>query len=164
MSMPSRARSGRYLRRLPALALIVLVFPVLVRADADKAEAARQLDFGVKMAQKGSWNEAAFRFGKAVKADPENAAAQNDLGVALESIGQFDKALLAYEKALQIDPRNSRMRENKDRLQAYLATRNVPKPGEKPGAEAHGKPEAAPKQGAPDPNAPPPSRESGGGS
>jgi Flp pilus assembly protein TadD len=104
----------------------------------DKAEAARQMTFGVKMAQAGSWNEAAFRFTKAVHANPGNAFAQNDLGVALESIGQYDQALASYTKALELEPGNAKIKENKDRLQAYLATRNAPKPKEKPAPPAPG--------------------------
>ncbi|MBI3450909.1 MAG: tetratricopeptide repeat protein [Acidobacteria bacterium] len=146
------------MRRLPALAGAVLIASISFGAAPDKGEATRQLAFGVRMAEKGSWHEAAFRFGKAVRADEGNAAAQNDLGVALESIGEYSKAAAAYAKALEIDPANAKIRENGDRLKAYLATRNDPKAAATP---APAIPAQAPK--APqDPNAAPGSAGGGG--
>jgi superkiller protein 3 len=84
------------------------------------------MEFGVEMALKGSWREAAFRFERVVQEDPENAYAWNNLGVALESTGRFDEARAAYEKALELDPKNDRMEENLGRLKAYAATRSQP--------------------------------------
>jgi len=80
------------------------------------------MEFGVEMALRGSWREAAFRFRKAVDSDPENPFALSNLGVALESVGAFDEALEAYGKALTLAPGNGRIEENLQRLQAYLAT------------------------------------------
>jgi Flp pilus assembly protein TadD len=84
-----------------------------------KSEAAMQLDFGVKVAMKGSWNEAAFRFQKAVTADGTNARAFNNLAVARESLGQFDMAREAYEKAVALAPRDERIRQNYDRFLSF---------------------------------------------
>ena len=47
--------------------------------------------FGIEVARKGLWNEARFRFEKAVALDPDNADALNNLGVALEQQGEFDQ-------------------------------------------------------------------------
>lgn len=149
---PARAHGGRPLRRLPALACALLAASASFAAAPDRGEATRQLAFGIRMAQAGSWREAAFRFGKAVQADAENAAAQNDLGVALESIGEYAKAAAAYAKALELEPSNGKIRENGDRLKAYLATRNDPKPaGATPPPPAT--PPAPPAAAPPDPNA-----------
>jgi len=81
------------------------------------------MEFGVKMALQGSWHEAAFRFRKAAEADPENPRALNNLGVALETAGEFEQALESYARALALEPGDSRVKENKDRLEAYLASR-----------------------------------------
>jgi len=148
------------LRSVPALACAALLLAAPARAAEDKSEAARQMSFGVKMALAGSWNEAAFRFGKAVQADPGNAFAQNDLGVALESVGEYEKALASYTKAQELEPRNEKIRENRDRLQAYLATRNTPRPREKPGPSPRD-PNGATDPGAP--HSPPPGSGGGGG-
>jgi len=81
------------------------------------------MEFGVEMALQGSWHEAAFRFRKAAEADPENPRALNNLAVALEASGDFDAAAEAYSKALALDPDNHQIKENKDRLEAYVASR-----------------------------------------
>jgi len=111
------------LRAFFPLACAVLLVTAPAQAASKKAEAARQMEFGVEMALQGSWHEAAFRFRKAAEADPESAHAQNNLAVALESSGKFDEAVEAYKKALALDPDNSQIKENKERLDAYLASR-----------------------------------------
>jgi Flp pilus assembly protein TadD len=74
----------------------------------------RQIDFGLRVAQKGLWQEARFRFERAVKADPQNAAALNDLAVALEQMGDFAGARQAYEKALELKPGDTYIQQNYD--------------------------------------------------
>jgi Flp pilus assembly protein TadD len=98
-------------------ALAGLGSPVLA---VHKSEAAAQMEFGVKVALKGSWNEAAFRFERAVETDDKNPRAFNNLAVARENLGQFDAAREAYEKALALDPQDHRIRDNYDRFMAFL--------------------------------------------
>ena len=85
-----------------------------------KDSATQQLEFGVKVALKGSWNEAAFRFEKSVQADGGNARAWCNLAVARESLGRFDAAREAYEKAIALAPKDERIKENYDRFQNYM--------------------------------------------
>ncbi len=95
-------------------ALLLLLFlgpgPLLA---ADKT-AHQQVDFGLTVAQKGLWQEARFRFERAVALDPRNAAALNDLAVSLEQMGEFDKARECYEKALKIKPGDLYIQQNFD--------------------------------------------------
>jgi len=76
--------------------------------------AARQIDFGLKVAQKGLWQEARFRFERAAKADPQSAPALNNLAVALEQMGDFAGARKAYEKALELKPDDTYIQQNYD--------------------------------------------------
>lgn len=85
-----------------------------------KSEGTVQLEFGVKVALKGAWNEAAFRFEKATRAEPDNARAFNNLGVARENIGDFEGARKAYERALELEPDDKRIQANHDRLMGFL--------------------------------------------
>ena len=78
------------------------------------SSASDELRFGVEVARKGLWQEARFRFEKAVTADPENAEALNNLAVALEQQGEFDKAREAYEKALKLKPGSVYIQQNYD--------------------------------------------------
>jgi Flp pilus assembly protein TadD len=82
--------------------------------SASDVSAERQIGFGLKVAQKGLWGEAKFRFERAAKADPQSAAALNDLAVALEQMGDFAGARQAYEKALEIKPGDTYIQQNYD--------------------------------------------------
>ena len=96
---------------------------------------ARQIDFGLKVAQKGLWQEARFRFERAAKADPQTAAALNDLAVALEQMGDFAGARQAYEKALELKPGDTYIQQNydlfreaDDKRNRKLKKKKVPQP------------------------------------
>jgi len=95
-----------------ALLVLLLLAPVSALAAEESSE--RQVDFGLKVAQKGLWQEARFRFERAVQLDPGNAAALNDLAVALEQMGEFDQARQAYEKALELKPGDLYIQQNYD--------------------------------------------------
>lgn len=95
-----------------ALLLLVLLAPGPVLAAEESS--GRQVEFGLKVAQKGLWQEARFRFERAVQIDPGNAAALNDLAVALEQMGEFDEARRAYEKALELKPGDIYIQQNYD--------------------------------------------------
>ena len=95
-----------------AFLLLLLLAPGPLLAAEESSS--RQVDFGLKVAQKGLWQEARFRFERAVALDPGNAAALNDLAVALEQMGEFDAARAAYEKALEIKPGDVYIQQNYD--------------------------------------------------
>jgi Flp pilus assembly protein TadD len=80
----------------------------------DRSKAKEQVEFGVKVAQNGLWNEALYRWKRAVEIDPTYAAAWNNLAIAYEHEGRFEEARQAYEKALQLDAKNMLIRQNYD--------------------------------------------------
>jgi Tfp pilus assembly protein PilF len=82
-------------------------------ADA-RGDAKAQVEFGVKVAEKGLWREAIYRWERAVEIDPTYAAAFNNLAIAYEHEGQFEKARKAYERATELDPDNAMIRQNYD--------------------------------------------------
>ena len=86
----------------------------LPAAANDRSEAKKQVEFGIKVAQNGLWNEALYRWKKAVETDPTYAAAWNNLAIAYEHEGRFEEAKAAYEKALQLDPKNLMIKQNYD--------------------------------------------------
>jgi Flp pilus assembly protein TadD len=95
-----------------AFLLLLLVVPGPLLAADESSE--RQVGFGLSVAQKGLWQEARFRFERAVALDPKNAAAFNDLAVSLEQMGEFDKARECYEKALALRPGEMYIQQNFD--------------------------------------------------
>jgi Tfp pilus assembly protein PilF len=102
-------------RRATLLASVAFAGVVFVSpsAYADvRADAKAQVEFGIKVAQRGLWREAIYRWERAVEIDPTYAAAYNDLAIAYEHEGQLDKARKAYEKALELDPNNTQVRQN----------------------------------------------------
>ncbi|HJZ74473.1 MAG TPA: tetratricopeptide repeat protein [Vicinamibacterales bacterium] len=105
------------MRRLILASVVVLsvsaAAPVAARAD-DRAKSKEQVEFGIRVAQNGLWNEALYRWQKAVEIDPTYAAAWNNLAIAYEHEGKFEEAKKAYEKALELDPKNIMIRQNYD--------------------------------------------------
>jgi len=79
-----------------------------------------QLDFGIKAAQKGLWDEAIFRWEKVVQSDPNSAAAHNNLAVAYEKKGYFEKAEIEYKKALQLNPKNEKIQSNYEKFKKNI--------------------------------------------
>lgn len=87
--------------------------PALATAvSADGERSGQENSFGVEVAGKGLWKEAAYRWEKAVQLDPQNPKAHNNLGVAYERSGKFEEALDAYETALELSPSSEQIRQN----------------------------------------------------
>jgi len=94
----------------PLLSLVLLG----TGGNAFASEADKEVHFGLDVAKKGLWQEARFRFEKAVLLEPEHASALNNLAVALEQQGEFDKAREMYEKALALKPGSLLIQQNYD--------------------------------------------------
>ena len=80
--------------------------------EISEERASRENSFGVEVAGRGLWKEAAYRWEKAVALDPLNPKAHNNLGVAYERAGKFEEALQAYENALELSPSSEHIRQN----------------------------------------------------
>lgn len=94
---------------------LVLIFSLwaggTAHADA-RADAKKQVEFGIVVATRGLWREAIYRWQRAVELDPSYAEAYNNLAVAHEHEGDLDKARAAYEKAIQLSPGNPSIKQN----------------------------------------------------
>ncbi len=96
-----------------ALLLTLATMSTVVSAD-DRADAKRQVEFGIEFAERGLWREATYRWNRAVEIDPTYAAAWNNLAIAYEHAGKFDDARKAYEQAGKLDPDNLTIQQNFD--------------------------------------------------
>ena len=93
--------------------VLALVFVSAAPAFADRRQDAKdQVNFGIQVAQRSLWKEAAYRWEKATELDPTYGAAWNNLGIGYEQLGRFDDARKAYEKAMEVEPNNTYIRNN----------------------------------------------------
>lgn len=108
-----------------------MILPLLWLALAS-GSASDELRFGVEVARKGLWQEARFRFEKAVSLDPDNASALNNLAIALEQQGEFEQARQAYERALELKPGSLYIQQNYDLFREADDKRNRKQKKRKP--------------------------------
>lgn len=99
--------------RLGIAAAVLMLAASPSFADA-RSDARAQVEFGIRVAQRGLWREAIYRWQRAVSIDPTYAAAYNNLAIAYEHEGDFEKARQAYEKATELEPGNAMIRQNFD--------------------------------------------------
>jgi Flp pilus assembly protein TadD len=93
-------------------ALFVLSAAAAPLAADARADAKKQVEFGITVAQRGLWREAIYRWERATQIDPKYAEALNNLAIAYEHEGDLEKARVAYEKALEIAPNNALIKQN----------------------------------------------------
>jgi tetratricopeptide (TPR) repeat protein len=104
------------------VALSALAWPLSANARTNNSKA--EVQFGMEAARRGLWEEARFRFAKAVDAEPDNASALNNLAIALEQQGDFAQAREAYEKALKLNPGSAYIQQNFDLFKEADEKRN----------------------------------------
>ncbi len=71
-----------------------------------------QVTFGIWAAERDLWDEAIFRWQKALVVNPNSAALHNNLAVAYEKKGLWEEAKREYEMALKLAPQNSWLKAN----------------------------------------------------
>ncbi len=96
---------------LLSLALLAIFFSSCSQSILDK-----QIQFGIQSAQRDLWDEAIFRWKKAVLSNPKAAAPHNNLAVAYETKGLWQEAKKEYEIALKLDPKNSHIQDNYEKF------------------------------------------------
>jgi Tfp pilus assembly protein PilF len=98
--------------RILVVALLLAAAPAVpVAADA-RADAKKQVEFGISVAQRGLWREAIYRWERAAQIDPTYGAALNNLAIAYEHEGDLEKARATYEKAVEVEPDNAFIKQN----------------------------------------------------
>lgn len=79
-----------------------------------------ELDFANKLAQQGLWQEAYYRWQKALSQGKESAEIHNNMAIALESMGRFAEAEKEYQEALKLAPGHPHIKKNHKSLQKLL--------------------------------------------
>jgi len=114
------------------LALLSLTLILFLPGCASRGEI-NQLRLGVWAAEQDLWDEAIFRWQKALEKEPNSAYLYNNLAVAYEKKGLWDKAKEAYETALKLAPDHKYIKANYKSFQDHLKAWKQPekKEGEK---------------------------------
>jgi Flp pilus assembly protein TadD len=115
---------------IPAL----LLAAAAAGCSSSPARPERQLRFGVKVAERGYWREARFRFEEAIRLRPDDAHAHGDLAVSLEALGEFSAAFEEHKKAIALAPNDRHLRQNYSRFAEFYAaySKTVGKTGKTP--------------------------------
>jgi len=100
----------------PVAVFVLTVCLSALGLAAEGPDMDKEVSFGVKMAQRGLWSEALFRFKRAAEQEPNNGKVLNNVAVAYEAIGQYENALLAYQEALKADSTNRELKRNYSRF------------------------------------------------
>jgi Flp pilus assembly protein TadD len=98
------------------------------RSAAPGETAQAQARLGTQATKAGLYREAYFRFERASSLDPSNARYLNNLAILAEALGKLDLAEAHYAKAVALAPGDKRIRENHDKLKAYLDPGQPPAP------------------------------------
>lgn len=130
---------GLRVAALPAaLALLVPVVAGCASTPANRSQ--DQVEAGVRAAERDLWEEAEFRWLKAIAIDSDNGRALNNLAVRHEHLGEPDQALERYRQALEVaTPAELRhVQDNLDKLQRLRRDAETGDDGEEgsPGAAA----------------------------
>jgi Tfp pilus assembly protein PilF len=87
---------------------------------ADVSEEVKgQIKFGVRAAKDDHWDEAIYRWRKALELDPNNLMAHNNLAVAYEQMGEYELALEEYQIAYRLNSENQNVKNNLDRFRDF---------------------------------------------
>jgi len=84
------------------------------------ADLKRDLDFAMRSARAGLWNEALFRWERALPLRPDDAHLLNNLAVAYEHEGRYEDARDAYHQALELEPENDHIRKNAEAFDNFF--------------------------------------------
>ncbi|MDH4257776.1 MAG: tetratricopeptide repeat protein [Candidatus Aminicenantes bacterium] len=117
-------------KKIKLYALILIAFTFIL-SGCSRSYKSSQIKFGIFAAQNDLWEEAIFRWKKAVQLNPESAAAHNNLAVAYEKKGLLDEAEKEYETALKLNPKNSYIKANFENFKKNLVSQDEDEKKEK---------------------------------
>jgi len=100
------------------LSIFILSTSLSFAADVSD-EVKGQIKYGVRAAMEDHWDEAIYRWRKALQLDPTNLMAHNNLAVAYEQMGEYELALEEYQVAYRLNSENQNVKNNLDRFRDF---------------------------------------------
>jgi Tfp pilus assembly protein PilF len=105
-------------KKIVPFLLILPFFALFTRCASQPPQS--QLQFGILAAQSDLWDEAIFRWKKAVELEPDSSSAHNNLAVAYEKKGLWEEAKKEYEAALKLSPKNEYIQANYEKFKKRM--------------------------------------------
>jgi len=106
--------------RVAFILFVALTVSAPLLSFADVSEDVRgQIKYGVRAAKQDHWDEAVYRWQKALQLDPNNLMAHNNLAVAYEQMGEYELAMEEYQIAYRLNSQNSMVKNNLDRFKDF---------------------------------------------
>lgn len=111
------------------ITLLLLVTFFLAGCSTNRVNT--EFKFGNKLAKKGLWKEAYYRWSRALKGGKDTAALHNNLAISLEHQNKLKEAKTEYQKALKLSPGNEYIKRNLSRLEKRMNPDSEPAAEEK---------------------------------
>ena len=105
--------------KVPAFFAVLTLLTIICSAANMSDEIKGQLKFGIRAAKEDHWDEAMYRWRKALQLDPNNLMAHNNLAVAYEQMGEYELAMEEYQIAYRLDSKNQMVKNNLDRFKDF---------------------------------------------
>jgi len=109
--------SPGFSREVEVRKIIIVTVGVLLMAACAVQSYRSDFEFANKLAKEGLWQEAIYRWQKAMTPEGGSAALHNNMAVALESLGRYEEARREYELALKLAPGHERIQSNFNQFQ-----------------------------------------------
>ena len=111
--------------------ITLLLTVVFFLAGCSSNRVNTEFEFGNKLAKRGLWKEAQYRWTRALKGGEDSAALHNNLAISLEHQNKLKEAEAEYEKALKLSPGNEYIKRNLSRLKRRINPEMEPDSQEK---------------------------------
>ncbi|MEN8153974.1 MAG: tetratricopeptide repeat protein [Acidobacteriota bacterium] len=108
--------------------VITIISALILFSSCSKQTVRSEFDFANKLAQRGLWKEANYRWEKSLSKGNDSASIHNNIAISMEQRGDLKGALKEYKKALKIAPGNRYIKENLKRLEIRIKPPEDKKP------------------------------------
>jgi len=105
-----------FAREVAVKKIILMTMGVMFLAACAVNRYRSDFEFANRLAREGLWQEAIYRWQKAMTPDGGSAALHNNMAVALESLGRFAEAEREYAIALKLAPASAQIQSNFNRF------------------------------------------------
>lgn len=113
-----RGMSNPKVPTLLSLTILCILVPFAFSEPSEEVKG--QIRYGIRAAKQDHWDEAIYRWRKALQLDPNNLMAHNNLAVAYEQMGEYELAMEEYQIAYRLDSQNQIVKNNLERFRDFF--------------------------------------------